>query len=111
MLSPPDVETSTSLVLSGSGVPSPDAGVCTPAAAAAGEAPSPARDGCSWRSSTCILDYLRLYLACLFWLFVYVFLGLDTFLGYAHYFDVICIILVCFSCLFVTLFLVLQMLI
>ena len=109
MLSPPDVETSTSLVLSGSGVPSPDAGVCTPAAAAAGEAPSPARDG--WRSSTCILDYLRLYLACLFWLFVYVFLGLDTFLGYAHYFDVICIILVCFSCLFVTLFLVLQMLI
>jgi len=44
MLSPPDVETSTSLVLSGSGVPGPDAGVGTPAAAtvAAGEAPSPA---------------------------------------------------------------------
>ena len=99
MLSPPDVETSTSLVLSGSGVPSPDAGVCTPAAplpekhrhphatAAAGDLPHAS------------------------WLFVYVFLGLDTFLGYAHYFDVICIILVCFSCLFVTLFLVLQMLI
>ena len=44
MLSPSDVETSTSLVLSGSGVPGPDAGVGTPAAAtvAAGEAPSPA---------------------------------------------------------------------
>jgi len=42
MLSPPDVKTSTSLVLSGSGIPGPDAGVGTFAAATAGEAPSPA---------------------------------------------------------------------
>jgi len=43
MLSSPDIETSTSLVLSGSGVPGPDAGVGIPAAAAAaGERPSPA---------------------------------------------------------------------
>jgi len=34
MLSSPDIETSTSLVLSGSGVPGRDAGVGTPAAAA-----------------------------------------------------------------------------
>jgi len=39
MLSSPDIETSTSLVLSGSGVPGPDAGVGTPAA---GEGASPA---------------------------------------------------------------------
>jgi len=39
MLSSPDIETSTSLVLSGSGVPGPDAGVGTPTA---GEGPSPA---------------------------------------------------------------------
>jgi len=54
MLSPPDVQTSTILVLSGSGIPGPDAGVGTPvtAAVAAGEAPSPA--ACSqscWRPS------------------------------------------------------------
>jgi len=52
MLSPPDVQTSTSLVLSGSGVP--DAGVGTPATAAvaAGEAPSPAaRSRSCWRPS------------------------------------------------------------
>ena len=43
MLSSPDIETNTSLVLSGSGVPGRDAGVGTPAAAAAGgERPSPA---------------------------------------------------------------------
>ena len=41
MLSPPDIETSTSLVLSSSGVPGSDAGVGTPAAAV-GEGPSPA---------------------------------------------------------------------
>ena len=46
MLSSPDVETSTSLILSGSGVPGPDAGVGIPAVAA-GEAPSPA----AWRRS------------------------------------------------------------
>ena len=40
MLSPPDVGTSTSLVLSGSGVSSPDAGVGTPATVAAREGPS-----------------------------------------------------------------------
>jgi len=39
MLSSPDIETSTSLVLSGSGVPGRDAGVSTPAG---GERPSPA---------------------------------------------------------------------
>ena len=41
MLSSPDIETSTSFVLSGSGVPGRDAGVVTPAAAG-GERPSPA---------------------------------------------------------------------
>ena len=55
MLSPPDVQTSTSLVLSGSGVPGRRSTVaCRPAAVPVTAVA--ACDGCSWRSYTRTLD-------------------------------------------------------